>query len=49
MRKLCIFYKFAECHQHSLVEWIVCKACQKKIFKGQLVPLLQKAITEARP
>jgi hypothetical protein len=48
MKRLCVFYRLAKQWETKPVEWMVCKACQKKIKKGTLVPLLFKAAAEAK-
>lgn len=37
MKRLCIFYKFADKWLGKKIEWIVCKACQKRLLKGEVL------------
>lgn len=43
MKRLCVFYKghkqSAEDWLGKLVEWVVCKECQKKLQKGERLEL----------
>ena len=34
MRRLCVFYIYADAYLGRPVEWIVCKECQQKIARG---------------
>lgn len=35
MKRLCVFYKYADEHLGKRIEWIVCRMCQKRLRKGE--------------
>lgn len=35
VKRLCVFYKFADKWVGKKIEWIVCKECQKKLRAGE--------------
>lgn len=48
MKRLCVFYNKSNPYLMANTEWIVCKACAKKLRKCWRVALLEKAAHELK-
>lgn len=47
MKRLCVFYKYALDWAGKPVEWIVCKACAKRVRQGAVRHLMAKGLADA--